>query len=53
MDTLWIRRFKIWKIKALRECHLHGVELGGDGNNHSSQPPKLHPMDTSTHIYII
>jgi hypothetical protein len=26
-------------------CHSKDLNLGGEGNNHSSQPPKLHPMD--------
>jgi hypothetical protein len=26
-------------------CQSKNLNLGGDGNNHSSQPPKLHPMN--------
>jgi hypothetical protein len=27
--------------------HCKDFNLGGKGNNHSSQPPKLHPMNKS------
>jgi hypothetical protein len=35
-------------IDPLRASHVTYKELnlGGEGNNHSSQPPKLHPVDT-------
>jgi hypothetical protein len=26
-------------------CRLQGIEPSGEGNNHSAQTPKLHPMD--------
>jgi hypothetical protein len=26
-------------------CHSKYLNLGGEGNNHSLEPPKLHPME--------
>ena len=32
---------------------LQGLNLGGEDNNHSSQPPKLHPMEIYNFIRVI
>jgi hypothetical protein len=34
-------------------CNSKDVNLGGEGNNHSSQPPKLHPMDINKMTFIV
>jgi hypothetical protein len=40
-------------IDPLRASHVSYKELnpGGEDNNHSSQPPKLHPMDKCLIFY--
>ena len=47
----------ITKGSTRASCHLQEQNLGGEGNIHSSQPPKLYPFDDafadfkSTHIF--
>jgi hypothetical protein len=36
----------IYSLRA-QTCHSWEVNLGGEDNNHSSQPPKLNPIDNS------
>jgi len=33
-------------------CHLQEIEHGWEGKNHSSQPPKLHPIDNKSIQYV-